>query len=160
MYKVLSDTDSLASTVCTSTVTGSVFMPIFRFLAGLFLHFCKLIDRVNGVFYFFYTNFSDGDPYNIFFVHQQFLQYKLQKKHNRSFYILSCFPIYFLCCLFVPQFLNEEINIFVGTVYIVIPVEGTRGIANMTDRRAGQPKFFLASRHRDSDSDKKKYEKY
>ena len=59
-------------TACTSTVTGSVFMPIFRFLAGLFLHFCKLIDRVNGVFYFFYTNFSDGDPYNIFFVHQQF----------------------------------------------------------------------------------------
>ena len=57
-------------------------------------------------------------------------------------YILSCFPDYFLFCLFVPQFLNEEINIFVGTVYIVIPVEGTRGIANMTDRRAGHANFF------------------
>ena len=93
----------LTQTVCTSTVTGSVFMPIFRFLAGLFLNFCKLIDRVNGVFYFFYTNFSDGDPYNIFFVHQQFFIHKLQKNsvHNRSslYFIMfsRLFFILFVC---------------------------------------------------------------
>ena len=97
---------------------------------GNFTFFTQISLMVTlTIFFLFTSNFS-------------YINYRKIRYIIDHLYILSCFPIYFLCCLFVPQFLNEEINIFVGTVYIVIPVEGTRGIANMTDRRAGHANFF------------------
>ena len=97
---------------------------------GYFTFFTQISLMVTlTIFFLFTSNFSN-------------INYRKIRYIIDHLYILSCFPDYFLFCLFVPQFLNEEINIFVGTVYIVIPVEGTRGIANMTDRRAGHATFF------------------